>query len=225
MENEKKKYTQEEIAERIAKSKALAAKRFERVEIPEGVKVSYYENPDSMVDQRICVAQKYDSETGVVTFGFSLNKPPKITWDESKQAFKLHSGTGDVFSRRAGRNVALRSMVHKTKVLKDEFPNAACLRQIVTICAEQPNLRRNLRKLRTIAGDWYEILCGEQKRQEDLRTLTKMEVPGPTKTKAESSSFVSTIAEATTSQAVGFGIAFGIAFGVVSGIVGTMLGY
>jgi hypothetical protein len=169
-------------------------------------------------DQRICIAQKYDPTTGVVTFGFSMNKPPKITWDKDKQVFKVLTNTGDVFSRRVGRNVALRNMIYKTKVLKDEFPNAACLRQIITICAEQPNLRRNLR---LTAGAWYEILCGEQKRQDELRTIVSNgsaalerigKLPAPT----------SDLTNATVKT--GQVLLFGVTVGVVSGIIRALFG-
>jgi hypothetical protein len=137
----------EEIRVRIAASKERMAKKFERLEIPKGVKVSYFQNPYSEEMQYLCVVRSYDPLTRTATFGFSINNPPRwVLTKKTKTLETMEYRDGDPFSRRVGRNEALRNMKHKTQVLHDEFPLAACLRHIVTLSQienEKNNVKRS----------------------------------------------------------------------------------
>lgn len=136
-----------EINERIAAAKAKAKTRFERVNIPKGVKVSYFKFPnydEAQADQVLCVVRSFDPARREVTFGYSINNPPRwVSTQQSKTKIVVDLKPGDVFCRREGRNAALRNMNHKVSVFPDEYPTCAALRQIVTL-ADLQDRKNNL---------------------------------------------------------------------------------
>lgn len=159
MSTEKQKLTQEEIDSRIASAKERRRKPVKYTALPKGVKVSYFENP-VVPNQRLTIVRRFNKQKREAEFAFSINNPPHILTEVSNKTKKekvvtMRKEPGDVFCRKDGRQIALdrMNMPLVVTVVGDEYPLAACLRQIKDTSPEGSSLK-------LIASFWYPAFPG-----------------------------------------------------------------
>lgn len=179
MNTEKQKLSQEEIDSRIAAAKERRRKPVKYTALPKGVKVSYFESV-TVPNQKLTVVRRFNKEKREAEFAFSINNPPHILTEVSsqnkgKKVVTMRKEPGDVFCRKAGRQIALDRMMKlplRVTVVGNEYPVAACLRHLKDIAPEGSSLKLT-------ASFWYPAFPGRVEKALGTLASSRPE-PAPT---------------------------------------------
>lgn len=130
----------------------------ELLPIPPDVKITYIrddENPERV----LTIVRRFDRGTNTVTFGWSVNVLPTVKCVKGVEEIEVknvvrkvrfHKHTyipGDQFSRKTGRNLALKMLCDAPLVVELEYPTQSPLKACLLRLAASENVPQSVKRI------------------------------------------------------------------------------